>query len=77
MPYQAAKDLPDSIKDVLPHHALDIFMAAYNNAYESYKDPKDRRGNETHDEVAFKVAWGAVKREYKKGDDGKWHRKAA
>lgn len=50
-------------------------MAAFNSAYDGYKDPEDREGDESRDEVAFKVAWSAVKRDYEKGADGTWHPK--
>jgi cation transport regulator len=75
MPYKKTADLPDSVKNVLPPHAQDIFMAAFNSAYDGYKDPEDREGDESRDEVAFKVAWSAVKRDYEKGADGTWHPK--
>ncbi len=35
----------------------------------------DRRGDDSREEVAHKVAWAAVKKEYEKGDDDKWHPK--
>ncbi len=66
MPYQQIEDLPDSVKSHLPKHAQEIFLAAFNNALKEYDE----------EETAFKVAWSAVKRDYEKGDDGKWHRKA-
>ena len=66
MPYQQIADLPDSVKSHLPKHAQEIFLAAFNNALKEYDE----------EETAFKVAWSAVKRDYEKGDDGKWHRKA-
>lgn len=75
MPYKTVSDLPEEIRSVLPKHAQDIFRAAYNSAYEGYKDPDDRRGDASREEVAFKVAWSAVKRDYKKGADDKWHAK--
>lgn len=77
MPYSKRSELPEAVKDNLPAHAQDIFMAAYNSAYEGYKDPDDRRGDESREEVAFKVAWAAVKRDYKKGEGDKWHPKKA
>ena len=58
--------------DELPKHAQHIFKKAHSNAIKEYKDPDKRReGNkESAEEVAHKVAWAAVKREYKKkGDD--------
>lgn len=75
MPYASINELPETVANVLPERAQDVFMAAFNSAYEEYKDPDDRRGDESREEVAFKVAWGAVKRDYEKGDDGKWHAK--
>ncbi len=69
------KKIPENLKDILPKHAQDIYKEAYNSAYDQYKDPDKRRGDESREEAANKVAWAAVKKEYKKGDDGKWHRK--
>lgn len=71
MPYKTNKDLPDRVKNNLPEHAQDIYKEAYNNASKQYKDPKKRRGSESQEETAHKVAWAAVKEKYtKKGD--KW-----
>lgn len=75
MPYNSVNDLPEDVKNVLPEHAQRIFKEAFNSAYDEYKDPDKRRGNESREEVAFKVAWSAVKKEYKKGTDGTWHPK--
>lgn len=59
MPYHKLSDLPDSVKDHLPHHAQEIFFKAFNSANEEYKE----------EETAFKVAWSAVKKKYKKNED--------
>lgn len=75
MPYSSMSDLPDSIKNVLPGHAQEIYKDAFNSAYENYKNPEDRRGDDGREEVAYKVAWAAVKKKYKKGSDEKWHTK--
>jgi len=75
MPYKSTSDLPDSVRDNLPEHAQDIFKEAFNSAWDEYADPDKRRGDESQEEVSFKVAWSAVKNEYEKGDDDKWHRK--
>ena len=73
MPYDKLSDLPDSVRDNVPRHGQEIYRAAYNNAWKQYKDPDERRGKESREEVAHKVAWAAVKEKYTKGDDGKWH----
>ena len=66
MPYNSNSELPDRVKDHLPAHAQDIFREAFNHAYEEYKHDEER---------AFRVAWGAVERDYEKGSDGQWKKK--
>lgn len=69
MPYKSTADLPDSVRDNLPQHAQDIFMEAFNSAYDEYGD----RGAEGREVTAFKVAWNAVKKKYRKNEKtGKW-----
>lgn len=75
MPYKKNTDLPEQVADKLPKHAQDIYREAYNNAVDQYKEPAKRRGPESREEAAHKVAWSAVKKKYKKGQDGKWHTK--
>ena len=71
MPYENLSDLPPSVKDHLPRHAQEIYLAAFNHAWDEYKDPKDRRDKSSREEVAHKVAWAAVKTSYEKRGD-KW-----
>jgi len=73
MPYRANSDLPENVRNVLPKHAQDIFRAAFNSAYDEYKDADDRKGAASRDETARKVAWAAVKKKYAKGNDDNWH----
>ena len=75
MPYDSREELPDSVKDNLPQHAQEIYRKAYNSAWDQYADPDERRGDESREATAHKVAWSAVKREYKKNDDGEWEEK--
>jgi len=75
MPYNNRSAIPDSVRHVLPAHAQDIYLEAFNSAWEQYKDKEDRRGDDSREEVAHKVAWAAVKHQYQKGDDDKWHKK--
>lgn len=75
MPYTRKRQLPKQAKNVLPSKAQDIFKEAYNNAFDRYKTKSKRRGDESQEEAASKVAWSAVKKKYKKGDDGRWHPK--
>ena len=75
MPYKRNSDLPESVQKVLPGHAQDIYREVFNNAYDEYKKPSDRRSDTGREEAAHRVAWGAVKGKYKKGTDQKWHTK--
>lgn len=64
MPYSSTTQLPESVKDNLPKKAEEIYLGAYNSAYELYDDPEKRRGVASREEVASKVAWSAVKKKY-------------
>ncbi|MBA3978471.1 MAG: ChaB family protein [Nitrosopumilus sp.] len=61
--------------DQLPDHAQHIFKKAHSSAVKEYQDLDKRRGGkkESAEEVAHKVAWAAVKKEYAKEGD-KWVR---
>lgn len=68
MPYASINELPEGVKNVLPDHAQDIYKEAYNSAYDQYDTPEERRGDDSREEVAHKVAWSAVKKAgYEKG----------
>ncbi|KAA8729632.1 cation transport regulator [Ewingella americana] len=75
MPYDNRSSLPDSVRNVLPPHAQDIYKEAFNSAWDEYAKSKDRQGDDSREETAHKVAWAAVKHGYQKGDDDKWHPK--
>jgi cation transport regulator len=59
MPYPTREALPDSVRNHLPAHAQDIFVGAFNSALDEYGD----------EQRAFRVAWAAVKRKYRKAGD--------
>lgn len=76
MPYQTTHELPESVREHLPKHAQEIYMEAYNSAWEQYDEPKERRGAATREETAHRVAWAAVKRTYEKDEaTGRWRAK--
>lgn len=76
MLYKQNSDLPESVTNALPAHAQDIYRKAFNSAWGEYREPKNRRSDESQEAVAHKVAWQAVKNSYHKADDGKWHPKS-
>jgi cation transport regulator len=61
MPY-TIQDPPEAIKG-LPKPAQEIFIAAFNNAWDEY-DGNEAKCNAT--------AWAAVKAKYKQNDKGEW-----
>ena len=64
MPYQSIVDLPPAVSEHLPIHAREIFLAAFNNAFDQYAGRPDRKS------AAFRVDWAAAKRKYRKiGDE--------
>ncbi len=52
MPYDSLADLPEAVK-ALPKHAQEIWLAAFNAAYEQYDGDEGK---------AAAVAWAAVKK---------------
>ena len=60
------QELPYSVKDNLPSHAQEIYREAFDSAWHEYQDPDKRRGNESREGVAHKVALAAVKQKYEK-----------
>jgi len=57
MPYQKIGDLPDRVTSHLPAHAQEIFLAAFNHAFEEYQRDEER---------SFRVAWSAVESRLRK-----------
>ncbi len=66
MPYPNISDLPPAVRHSLPTHAQEIFKEAFNSAYKVH--------NGDDEVTAFKIAWAAVKKTYKKQND-KWIRR--
>ncbi len=64
MPYDTNDDLPPSVRHHLPRGGQTIYREAFNHAWITYRhDPR-------HEEIAHRVAWAAVKKNYvKRGDE--------
>lgn len=71
MPYNNLQDLPDSVKRNLPKHAQEIYLKAFNSAWNQYQDPKKRREG-SQEKTAHRVAWSAVEKKYFKDKNEKW-----
>jgi len=74
MPYRTDRELRPGVKDNLPPHAQDIYRESIHNAFATNKKASKRRGNESQEEVAHKVAWAAGKQKYEKVGD-EWRAK--
>ena len=57
------------MRDHLLPHAQEIFLEAYNSAYDEYADPHKRRSGASLEETATRIAWAAAKRKYVKVGD--------
>jgi cation transport regulator len=76
MPYDKIDELPEQVRYNLPRDAQRIFMDAFNSAWKQYNDSSKRRGFDSLEEVANKVAWSAVKKQYDKDPiSGDWKKK--
>ena len=76
MPYQTVQALPLNLRQILPVHAQEIFVNSFNNAWVEYQDTANRPEDISQEEIAFRVAWNAVKKKYAKNKlTGKWERK--
>jgi cation transport regulator len=64
MPYATNDDLPAAVRAHVSEHGQDIFREAFNHAWQTYADDPRR------EEIAFRVAWTAVKKAcVKTGED--------
>ena len=72
MQYETVKQLPVSIRDILPEKAKEIYRKAYNQAWGEYD--KDAHMGLDQQGLAHQQAWMAVHHEYV-FDLDQWHRK--
>lgn len=63
MAYDNINELAPEIREGLPQHAQQIFVAAFNAA----------QSNGMNDSDASEVAWSSVRNQFYQGQDGKWH----
>jgi cation transport regulator len=68
MPHHDIRDLPHRVTSHLPKQAQEIFLTAFNHAFEEYQH--DKAG-------AFPAAWSAVERDDEKLETGQWRKKAS
>jgi cation transport regulator len=76
MPYDTTDDLPDSVRNNLPQHALEIYRQAFNSAWAQNEDPEEHGDDAAREETAHRTAWAAVKQSNEKGADDRWERRS-
>jgi len=70
--YESTDELADSVSEVLPEEAQELYLEAHNRSWELYDEEKS--DGMSQEAEANRDAWAAVKREYTRDDEtGKWH----
>ena len=52
-------------------HAQNIYREAFSSAWKQYKDPTKRRDKPSREEIARRVVWASVEKQYKKSPEEK------
>jgi cation transport regulator len=74
MDYETKSDLPETMRELLPDDAQEIYLQAYQKAWDEYEE--DQGGDMSRNAVANQFAWAAVKDEYVQDEDtGTWYRR--
>jgi cation transport regulator len=72
MRYENRSDLPRTIRDVLPEPGQDIYLRAYQKAWDMYTEGQ---GYLSRDVMAHQQGWTALQHEYVQDQGtGKWRR---
>jgi cation transport regulator len=72
MRYENKSDLPPTIRDVLPERAQELYLAAYQRAWDAYEQGQ---GYLSRDVMAHQQGWTAMRHEYTQDQGtGEWYR---
>ena len=66
MSYNHIEELPAALKNNLPKDAMEVYVAAYNQAWTHSTPAQDRRSGISIEDIAHRKAWGAVRDKYRK-----------
>ncbi len=69
MPYSHIEDLPNAMKKNLPTGAMEVYLSAYNQAWNTSARAKDQRTSTLAGKIAHRKAWEAVRDKYRKQGD--------
>ncbi|MFP4395137.1 MAG: ChaB family protein [Anaerolineales bacterium] len=74
MRYEKIEDMSQTLQDVLPEEAQEIYLEAYQESWDSYKEHMG--GELDRAAVAHRDAMHAIKQEFVEDKEkGEWHRK--
>jgi cation transport regulator len=72
MEYKTKSDLPETLRAVLPDDAQEVYLHAYQEAWDDYEEGE---GGMTRSAMASQVAWRLVKKEYVQDKkSGAWYK---
>ena len=66
MPYNHIEELPPAMQKNLPKDAMEVYLAAYNQAWSRSAQTRDQRIGATVEDIAHREAWSAVRDKYRK-----------
>ena len=66
MSYNHIEELPAALKNNLPKDAMEVYVAAYNQACSHSAQARDQRSGVSVEDMAHRKVWGAVRDKYRK-----------
>ena len=74
MRYEAKKDLPATITQVLPDDAQEVYLETYNRAWDEHN--QETMGDMSRHSVAHRQGWATIRRVFERDpNSGAWQRK--
>lgn len=74
MRYETVQDLPETITEVLPEEARDLYLEGYQQGWDMYDE--ETPGELSRDSIAHRQGWANVKQEFEHSEEtGKWYRR--
>jgi cation transport regulator len=74
MEYKSIEELPDTVRDILPEEAQELYLKGYNQGWEAYDE--ETSSDLSHESVAHRQGWIFVQKEFVQDEGtGEWHRK--
>lgn len=74
--YKHRTDLPIALQRTMPDEAQEMYREEYNDIWKRYQYTYNDIGALSAEELAHRMAWGKVKRNFSKDCEGQWHRRS-